>query len=122
MTAILTIDDLFMRHESLLKVYCGLEEIHSYLAYIVFFLAGGVVFRKQILRTDYWLLIAVFGFWGISLVIDVTQHEIEHFIKGSYRILLEDGAKFLGLVTWAGYFFRVCYQRLLESTVRGESP
>jgi len=114
LTSIITADDLFMLHESLLKVYCGLAEVHSYAGYVLFFVVGGVVFRKQLLQTEYFLLGIVFGLWGLSVAVDMASHSIEGLIDDNYRIMIEDGSKFLGIVTWSSYFTRVCYRKLME--------
>ncbi len=114
LTSILLADDFFMFHECLFKAYLGLQELHSYAAYIFLFFIGGVVFRKQLLNTEYILLLVVFGFWGMSVLIDMGHHQIERYIDGNYRILVEDGFKYLGIVTWAGYFARICFREIIE--------
>ena len=121
LTSILMLDDLFMLHESLLKVYCGLQEFHSYIAYILMFVIGGIAFRKQVLKTDYFILFFAFGFWGVSILFDMSEHEIERYIDGNYRILIEDGSKYFGIVTWFGYYTGTCFHAIMEA-VNGEKP
>jgi hypothetical protein len=45
------------------------------------------------------------GFLGLSVSVDVVQDQIEA-ILGTWRILVEDGFKLLGIAGWFGYFLR----------------
>jgi len=112
LTAVIVIDDMFLLHESLLPVYVGLDEEYSYLLYVLLFLCGGLIFRKQLTETDYPLLLAVFVFWGVSIAADSLPHDLRKYIDNDYRILIEDGAKWTGIVIWCGYYFKTCYHKL----------
>jgi hypothetical protein len=62
-------------------------------------LAFLVGFRRVILEGDFLLLGLALGFFGLSVAVDVfTDREL---------YLWEDGAKFVGIVTWLAYFVRV---------------
>ena len=49
--------------------------------------------------------------FGLSILIDVFQYRIESYI-GQWRIFLEDGFKFVGIVGWFGYLGRCCFIKI----------
>jgi hypothetical protein len=108
LTLILVIDDLFLFHEEIFPEQLGIPQKFVLLGYMGITLVGVVVFRKTILATDYLLLLIALGFFGLSVFVDVFDHEIDALI-GGWRYLFEDGFKFLGIVTWLGYFWRTCF-------------
>ena len=108
MTLILLLDDLFMLHEQIIPCDLGIPQKFVLLGYLGLALCGIVFFRKTILTTDYLLLLLALGFFGLSIFVDVFDHEIDALI-GGWRYLFEDGSKFLGIVTWLGYFGRTCF-------------
>ncbi|MDH3604741.1 MAG: hypothetical protein OEU26_34480, partial [Candidatus Tectomicrobia bacterium] len=61
-----------------------------------------VTFRTMILNTPYLLLILSFIFFAISIAIDIPD------IPFYGQHLIEDGCKWLGIVSWATYFIRLC--------------
>lgn len=118
LTIILTIDDLFMVHDAFLPTYCGIKEIHSYIFYVIAFFFGFIIFKKQIISTKYVILVLALAFWGLSVMFDLFQPGIEKSIGGNWRILLEDGFKFLGIIAWFDYFTKTCIssiEKLLQT-------
>lgn len=103
MTMLLSLDDLFMFHETIL----GKEEI-VFSVYGCLILCGIVIFKRCILKTKYLTLLIAFGFFGLSLLIDLFQDSVQSFI-GEWRILFEDGFKFIGIISWFGYFSICCF-------------
>jgi len=108
MTMILLLDDLFLLHEEIFPCQLGIPQKFVLLGYMGLTLCGLVVFRKSILGTDYLLLLIALGFFGLSVFVDVFDHEIDALI-GDWRYLFEDGFKFLAIVSWLGYFWRSCF-------------
>jgi hypothetical protein len=108
MTMILVLDDLFMLHEEIFPEQLGIPQKFVLLGYMGLILSGLVVFRKSILAADYLLLLIALGFFGLSVFVDVFDHEIDALI-GHWRYLFEDGFKFLGIVGWLGYYWRTCF-------------
>ena len=106
LTVILLLDDLFLLHEGL-SGRCGVPDTVIYLGYAGLILCGVVLFRKCILETDYLVLLPALGFFGLSVLVDHFSCRIEASL-GQWRILIEDGLKFLGIVGWFGYFFKSC--------------
>ena len=108
MTTVLLLDDLFLLHEQIFPCDLGIPQKFVLLGYMGVTLVGLVVFRKSILETEYLLFLLALGFFGLSVFVDVFDHEIDALI-GGWRYLFEDGSKFLGIVTWLGYFGQTCF-------------
>ena len=108
-SSVLLVDDFFMLHEMLEK-YLKINEIIPLLSYgflLVFYL---IKYWRIILTTDYIYLALTFFFLAITFLTDRLPYDLF-----SWLYMLEDGAKFLGIISWLGYQFSVCYKGL-EST------
>lgn len=108
-TLMLLADDFFLLHEEVYPNYLYISEKIILLAYGVIFLFYLTVFRKTILKTNYLLLLLAFAFFGISIGIDLFDINDSEII-----FLIEDGAKFLGIISWFAYFTNLCLQ-LMQS-------
>jgi hypothetical protein len=104
-TTILLVDDLFLFHEKVAPIYLHLSETRLFMLYGVMLLAFLSGFYGKIRQTDFLLLFGAFGFFAMSLLVDVLP---ENILPGHH--LFEDGFKFFGIVTWLGYCWRTCYQ------------
>jgi hypothetical protein len=111
MTILLLMDDLFMLHEYIFPRLFGLSEKPVTISYGALILFGLIKFKKCILETEFFILLVAIGFFGLSLIVDSFQYAIEPLV-GQWRILLEDGFKLLGIVSWFGYFFKSCLHRI----------
>lgn len=96
---LLGIDDVFLLHEGLSHLF-GISEMYIFACYSGLTLLWLVMFHKIILRTEYLLLGIALVFFGLSIIIDLMKPDI------IFRVLLEDGAKLIGILTWMAYFFR----------------
>jgi len=105
MTLMLLADDFFLLHEEVYPNYFFISEKIVLLAYGVIVLLYLAIFRKLILKTNYLLMLFAFAFFSISIGIDLFDINDREII-----FLLEDGAKFLGIISWAAYFTNVCLQ------------
>ncbi len=97
LTCMLLADDLFLLHEELLPGWTGVPEkavLAGYGALTLFWL---VRFRGVALRTEPALLALALGCFAVSVLADARDRE---------NLLLEDGAKLLGIATWLVYFAR----------------
>lgn len=112
-TAYLLFDDLFQIHEKVSDAWDVPEELFliAYGLPVVYFL---IRLRKLLLKTDYLLMFLALGFFGLSLLFDVFHLEFIYPYTGllflgevSAGFLLEEGAKFIGIVFWFAYFFHV---------------
>ena len=103
-TTLLLIDDLFLLHDIVLPQY-GFRERYLYITYGILVVVYLLLFYKKFLATPYFLLIIAFGFFSLSLFTDWIVRHVnipEHYI-------IEDGSKFIGIVTWGIYFTYVGY-------------
>ncbi|WP_407279229.1 hypothetical protein U5817_24915 [Aromatoleum evansii] len=99
LTVVLAFDDLFLLHEEFFPSL-GIPEKGVFVAYAAFVLFHLVSFRRLILRTDYILLAIAFAAFAVSAGLDLANP------AGINPYLYEDSAKFVGVVSWLGYFFR----------------
>jgi hypothetical protein len=106
LTTLLLLDDLFLFHEIVFPRYFHMPEKIVYVSYLAAVLVFLLAFRREILQTEYVVLVLAFGFFGLSILVDLFGAHIPD------HLLLEDGCKFLGIVTWLIYFIRVCFQYL----------
>lgn len=103
LTTLLGLDDLFLLHETIFPWYLGMPEKVALGSYGLATVAILFFFRNQILDLGAAGLVWALALFGLSLGVDLLQHSLQPFL-GQGRILLEDGAKFLGIVAWNGYF------------------
>ncbi|MBA5763742.1 hypothetical protein H2O73_15365 [Vibrio sp. 404] len=96
-------DDLFMLHEWIFPKLLGLNEKIVLIFYAFLLLYYVVAFRGRILSRDITLLLFFFVGLAISVLIDMVPDT--YF---TWHYLLEDGPKFLGIVSWFGYQFTTC--------------
>lgn len=106
LTALLMIDDFFLIHESV-----SIRDRYIFLGYLVGLLFVLIKSREYIAVSRYELLFLSLLFFGMSLFVDMFQNRIEGAI-GDWRILIEDGFKFLGIVGWFAYFAKSCFETL----------
>lgn len=99
-----------MLHEVIFPTYLHIPEEATVLAYGLGMLAYLIAYREYILKTEFLLVFLALGFFGLSLVFDLIPYIIGKDIRGS--MLLEDGAKFCGIVTWFAYCARTSFQYL----------
>ena len=114
LTLLLLFDDLFMAHEMLSGTWLSgkwaIRERYTLGTYLVITAIFLFTFRKQIMQSEAILLASALGLFALSLGIDLLP---EHILSSYLQViedghhLLEDGAKFLGIVGWFGYFFCV---------------
>jgi len=92
-------DDLLMLHERFAPNRLGIPQPVTAGAYAAAILAYLVYFRHVIRTTDFTLLGCALGCMACSVILDVVR-DISHAFDAH---ILEDGAKFLGIVLWAAY-------------------
>lgn len=103
LTLILLLDDLFLIHEWLAGFT---TEFIAPVVFLVLFIILVFRFRKVILETEYFLMIIAVGLFGISFILDFSQSTDITILGGGIRATLEDGCKFLGIISWLTYFGR----------------
>lgn len=105
-TGLLMVDDFFLLHEKLDAL--GLSE------HLVALVYGGLVlimfwrYRAQMEQGNMVVFVSALCLLATSAGVDMIEHPLEQWI-GQWRVLFEDGFKFLGLVGWFGYFAPLCF-------------
>ncbi len=94
-STVLTLDDLFILHEDVFPSVLGIQEEAVYALYFALIAAYLLAFQKILRNKLAAILIPALLFFGLSIVLDeiVTQ----------LPLVLEEGAKLLGILTWAFY-------------------
>lgn len=115
LSAYLMLDDLFQFHENLSSVI-GLNQKVVYI-----FLGAAVItyiiyFRKTLFQTNIILLVIAIAFLSLSVLADTIVYKIYGSQLGDWLYLIEDGAKWLGIVFWSYYFFYTSIQFILKNT------
>lgn len=110
-TSILLLDDLFLLHEQVFPSYLNISEKLVFLGYGMIMSLYLIRFRKTILKTEFILLILAFCFLGLSVIIDKLLI-VSTLLGDERRILLEDGFKLLGIISWFTYFARTCVEQV----------
>lgn len=98
----LTLDDLLQVHERLAPRYAGVAEEHVLAAIAIAAAAHVFAFRRLILRTDYRLLGLALALLGAAALMDSIFHSWLRTL-GQWEFFIEDGAKWLGIVSWCAY-------------------
>ena len=104
---LLLLDDLFMLHERIYPKYLGGSEKIVFLFYVSLLLLYLVKYRLIIIETDLIYLILAAFFFALSMLIDLLP---ESFLP--WHHLFEDGPKFIGIVSWFGYHFTICFKEV----------
>lgn len=104
----LMFDDAFMFHEKLASSYLGVDEkvIMGILGVAV--IAYFSTFRRTILETNYCIIIVASGLLALSVVIDIILSPWLGML-GHWEYFIEDGIKWLGIVSWFSYFANTSY-------------
>lgn len=108
LSALLLLDDLLQLHEEFFQYDLHVPEelvlgIYSALAVMIMFRH-----RKFILPSNYLILLASLMFFGFSLSVDTFLEDIPG------ENLLEDGSKFIGILTWFGYYASLGYETIRQ--------
>ncbi len=114
LTLALLVDDAFMIHEHAPSL--GISSELVFVFHGIFLAVLLVRHAREILRTDYILLLAALLFLGASVLIDKLHDYKILWDLGirSYGLmyLMEDGFKLLGIVGWCTYFMWTSYELL----------
>jgi len=114
LSAYLMLDDAFLFHEFLFSKYFGINEK------VVFVILGITVlvylkfFMHVILKTKYGTLILAFAFLSLSVFIDGI---LEPWLwrLGHWEFFIEDGAKWLGIVSWCIYYVKTSFRFVVHA-------
>lgn len=103
-STLLMFDDLFLLHEVVFPEYFFLPKNVVYLIYLNILAVYMIMFRGELMQTEYLILVIAAGLLGISQFVDSLPMPIP---EDSF---LEDAVKLFGIVTWFTYYMRYCVQ------------
>lgn len=109
LTLLMMIDDIFLMHDVIFPEYLHLSEYFFYIFYGSSVVAILYFFRKIILESDYILFLLAFALLASSVITDIL---LVIGVKVPSAYFVEDGSKFLGIISWFIYFVRVCYTHI----------
>ncbi|MDQ3930686.1 MAG: hypothetical protein M3328_16265 [Chloroflexota bacterium] len=113
-TTVLLIDDLFMLHENVSQINWHFSEKMVFALYGGMFLLFLGRFWKTIASTDFLIFLLACCLLGTSVMFDQLNEPYGDNVP-AIRLLLEDGAKLLGILTWLVYFARTCLSQMLPT-------
>lgn len=115
LSSYLALDDLFQIHEYLAPTYLGIREGAVYVALVLALISIIVRFRQRMMCADTIFLVLSLGLLACSMLIDIAaESDSFHWsMSGDYTYLLEDGAKWLGIVCWCGFSILRCMAEIL---------
>ncbi len=108
LTGVLALDDLFMLHDHALPHF-GVPQPAVYATYAAMGLAYLLVCWRTILQSHYGLFVVAAGLLAASAGIDWLIHNDE-----LWRLMVEDGAKWVGLCAWVGFHVVACWALLVD--------
>lgn len=111
-TSLLLFDDLFQVHRIFYPKYVHFTSVLAYCLYGFLSLWYLFCFRKQILETEFLLILFALLFFVLAVVFDTLP------LLPRGRTAFSDGLKLLGIVSWFTYFSRTCW-RVVVATREG---
>ncbi|TPV34054.1 hypothetical protein FJ651_07800 [Paucihalobacter ruber] len=110
-TTILLIDDFFMFHDFAVY-YIVKHDFAQYfvlLSYAIFSIWYLLNFYTTIMKENYIFISLAFFFLGTSVIIDII------FESEGLQYLIEDGFKFLGIISWMLFYTIASHRLVLEN-------
>lgn len=110
LSLLLMFDDLLMLHEAALPQMFGWGEKAILAVYALALGAYLLSCARTILKHDWPILAAAFGFFAGSILLD----RVDFASMTALMELFEDGCKFLGAALWLGFHARTAWQIVRE--------
>jgi hypothetical protein len=114
-SAILALDDLFLLHESNNKLQfleISIEKLF-FLFYAIFSFLYIIKFWRFIYQSPYFLFLMSLVFFTLSILLDSILESPVKFLFGiGGQFFLEDGFKWLGIVSWFSYFLMTLFNQI----------
>ncbi|WP_194004996.1 hypothetical protein [aff. Roholtiella sp. LEGE 12411] len=127
-TLVILFDDLFQIHEYYFRPFVDLSTFQNpspikNLFEAIFFAMYAIAifiylfkFKSLFKKTNYNILILSLLFFVVSTIVDIATPE-----KMFLHSTLEEGFKFLGIVTWFSYFIDCCYEQILFFVINNKN-
>ncbi|HLT49725.1 MAG TPA: hypothetical protein VKZ90_04685 [Aequorivita sp.] len=115
LSAFLMFDDLFQFHEDL-SAEIGLNQKVIYVLLGTAVITYLVYFRKILLQTNIIPFLIALLFLFVSVFTDTIVYKVFGSQLGDWLYLIEDGAKWIGIVFWCYYFLYTSFQLITKNT------
>lgn len=112
-------DELFQLHGTIFPKYIGIKQLLLLIVYSIIAIIYLVKFRMEILKSSYGFLIAAFCLLALSMITDILSYL--KIINLSFRYILDDGAKFLGIVNLFLYFINYSLNAVINATQNNQN-
>jgi hypothetical protein len=109
-TGLMYLDDFLLIHEMVVKYYLKLPEETMMVLYALLVVLFSFLWYKELMGKGLLLLAISFGFLGLSAGFDF----VEKFITINAIHIVEDGAKFCGIMLWAAFGIRLTFTTMKE--------
>jgi hypothetical protein len=106
------IDELLLIHNFIFPKVLNIHQLLVVIVYAVLTLIFFIRFRIIIKNNFLWLFVIAISFLGLSVLVDILSYL--KVIRFSFRYLLDDGAKFLGIFNLFVYYFFYCKDLILD--------
>ncbi|MBT8394860.1 MAG: hypothetical protein KJN66_08415, partial [Bacteroidia bacterium] len=100
------IDELLLIHNYIFPKVLNIQQLLILVVYAVLTLIFVLRFRSIIKNNFLWLFVIAISFLGLSVLVDILSYL--KVIRFSFRYILDDGAKFLGIFNLFVYYFFYC--------------
>lgn len=108
----LLFDDFFLLHERFYTSHFHLPEKILFCLYLIIFINYLIRFRSVIFQTQSSILLLAIAFFSISFSLDIIEERLftPPQLGPDLFFLVEDGSKFLGIISWCLYLTSVGLQ------------
>ena len=122
-TAVLLLDDLFILHTLGFPYYLGIPQKIVFLIYSCILIAYLTSFYRLILSTEKISFVFALIFFALSILFDRQVIPVpDHWLDNGNNLLLEDGFKILGIVSWFYYFFQLGITEIKNVYLERQNP
>lgn len=111
-TTVMLADDLLQLHSDVLPRLLGLPKTAAMGLVVGPVILWAIRWYREVVRTRWPMLVGALGGWATSVMVDRVVQPDE-----ATGLLVEDGAKFLGVLAWAIYFATTAID-ITRSTIR----
>jgi hypothetical protein len=104
LSLLLMVDDWLLLHEHVFPLQLGIDEAVTFGMYGLLLATLLVIYRQILWKIEEWPMLALaLGFFALSMVADLLGPTGASPPQG--LLMLEDGAKLMGISAWMGFFF-----------------
>lgn len=105
-------DEIFQLHGTVFPKFFGIKQLFVLGFYAIFAIIFFIYFRGVIKKNKYITLIIAFLFLATSYFTDILSYL--KVINFSYRYILDDGSKFLGIVNLFIFYLAFCFNNIIS--------